>query len=91
MEANNNIRVTNALLQRDIKDLKGSIDELKEDLKGEIAGVKKKLDENEKRLRVVEGYAPVIKAVMYVGGALMLSVLTFLWAIFTNQIQIVVP
>lgn len=91
MEPNNNIRVTNALLQRDIKDLKGSVDELKEELKGEIGGVKKKLDENEKRLRVVEGYAPVIKAVMYVGGALMVSILTFLWAIFTHQIQIVVP
>ena len=53
-----------------------------------FATLKKDLDDHENRLREIEKLAPALRAVMWVGAVLGVSVVGLIWAMITGQVSI---
>jgi hypothetical protein len=78
-----------------LKSLEGKIDSLvdkvqeleKDGVKNEA--VAKTVDDHEERIRTLEKLAPAMKVVIWIAGALGLSVIGLIWGLLTGQIALV--
>ena len=51
--------------------------------------VRDQLEDHEDRMREIEKLVPALRAVMWVGAALGLSVIGLIWAMITGQVSVV--
>jgi len=50
--------------------------------------VVEKVDDHEKRIRVLEQLAPAMRVVVWIAGVLGVSIITLIWALITGQASI---
>jgi hypothetical protein len=57
--------------------------------RNEYETVTSKIEDHEKRMRDIEKLVPALRAVMWAGAALGISVVGLIWSLITGQVQIV--
>lgn len=55
----------------------------------EYEAVTSQIEDHEKRMRDIEKLVPALRAVMWAGAALGISVVGLIWSLITGQVQIV--
>ena len=68
------------------------VDEVRQQSQTEREGrIKDTLDDHEERIKQLERLAPAMRVVIWIGGALGVSVVALIWALITGQAVVVFP